>query len=59
MAGGGVWPGLRRLQRKVEGGFLKGSERPEAGCLGEFKFFNSNPLKSPFCQDNEKHVYNS
>ena len=28
MAGGGV-------QRGVEG-FLKGSERPEAGCLGEF-----------------------
>ena len=32
MAGGGggagVWPGLRVL--------LKGSERPEAGCLGEY-----------------------
>ena len=34
MAGGGGWPGLRRLQGGVEG-VLKGSERPEAGCLGE------------------------
>ena len=32
MGGGGGWvAGLRRVKR----GFLKGSERPEAGCLGE------------------------
>ena len=36
MAGGGgagVWPGLRVSARGV---VLKGSERPEAGCLGEY-----------------------
>ena len=32
MAGGGGRPRLRRVER----GFLKGSERPEAGCLGEY-----------------------
>ena len=36
-AGGGG--GVARLRRvcKGEWGFLKGSERPEAGCLGEFR----------------------
>ena len=28
--------GLRSGQGSVEGVFLKGSERPEAGCLGEY-----------------------
>ena len=33
MAGGGVGVGLEAC---LQGGILKGSERPEAGCLGEF-----------------------
>ena len=32
--GGGGVARLRRVVGEVEG-FLKGSERPEAGCLGE------------------------
>ena len=37
--GGGGWPRLRRVCKEggVEG-FLKGSERPEAGCLGEYPY---------------------
>ena len=35
--GGGLAQAKACLQRGVEG-FLKGSERPEAGCLGEYMF---------------------
>ena len=33
--GPGVWPGLRRVCKGAQRRFSKGSERPEAGCLGE------------------------
>ena len=35
--GAGVWPGLRCVCRAGVEGVLKGSERPEAGCLGELE----------------------
>ena len=37
MAGGGVgaWTASHVSAKGSRGGFLKGSERPEAGCLGE------------------------
>ena len=36
MAGGGGVARLGVSARKNRRGFLKGSERPEAGCLGEY-----------------------
>ena len=42
--GGGGWPGGDVSARGSRGG-LKGSERPEAGCLGELCSFLFSLLK--------------
>ena len=50
--GGGVRPEVG-VSARGKRGFLKGSERPEAGQprrIGEFKFLNSNPDYVGECQ---------